>query len=136
MRAVDTARCAPRGAIAAVLLTAGLVAGPGASAHGPATPGPAAAAAAARSSPTAAKVTIKNMAFAPRTITVRVGGTVTWTNRDAVRHTATSTKAGGPKSPLLKVGQRYRWKAAKAGTFAYHCTVHPSMTGRVVVKRH
>ncbi|MEW5995618.1 MAG: cupredoxin family copper-binding protein [Candidatus Zixiibacteriota bacterium] len=80
-------------------------------------------------------VNIQNYAFSPSSITVSVGTTVTWTNMDAVIHTATST--GGPTSfdsGNLLQGQSWSYTFSQAGTYTYKCTPHPYMTGTVVVQ--
>ncbi len=80
----------------------------------------------------AATVTIANMAFTPSTVTVKVGETVTWTNHDGFSHTVTGD-AGGPNSGTIAAGQSYSFTFATTGTFAYHCAIHPSMVGTVIV---
>lgn len=77
-------------------------------------------------------VEIADFAFAPATLTITVGDTVTWTNQDAVAHTATST-AGVFDSGDLEQGESYSATFTAPGTYDYLCTPHPSMTGRVVV---
>jgi len=77
-------------------------------------------------------VEIANFAFAPATLTITVGDTVTWTNQDAVAHTATST-TGVFDSGDLEQGESYSVTFTAPGTYDYLCTPHPSMTGRVVV---
>lgn len=78
-------------------------------------------------------VTIKDFAFSPVAITVKVGTKVTWTNQDAVGHTVTVDSGSGPDSPLLDQGQSYSYTFSKAGTYTYHCTPHPYMKGTVIV---
>ncbi|CAN5549075.1 hypothetical protein BH23CHL10_BH23CHL10_00970 [soil metagenome] len=77
-------------------------------------------------------VEIADFAFAPATLTITVGDTVTWTNQDAVAHTATST-TGVFDSGDLEQGESYAVTFTAPGTYDYLCTPHPSMTGRVVV---
>lgn len=76
---------------------------------------------------------IQNSAFAPATITVRVGDTVTWTNRDAFSHTSTSD-TGAWDSHVITAGSSFSFMFASAGTFAYHCNIHPFMHGTIVVQ--
>lgn len=76
-------------------------------------------------------VTIAGFAFSPKTVTVNVGDTVTWTNDDTVTHTATS--AGNFDTGSIGGGAAKGVTFQKAGTFAYVCSVHSSMTGTVVV---
>jgi amicyanin len=79
-------------------------------------------------------VDIKGMAFSPANITVKVGDTVTWTNNDAVAHDVTETDGqNGPKSTLLQPGKSYVFTFDKAGTYNYNCSIHPGMTGSVIV---
>lgn len=80
----------------------------------------------------AATVTIANMAFTPPSVTVKVGETVTWTNHDGFGHTVTGD-AGGPNSGTIAAGQSYSYTFTTAGTFSYHCSIHPSMIGSVTV---
>jgi plastocyanin len=72
------------------------------------------------------------MAFSPSTLTVRAGTTVTVTNRDAVAHTFTSD-TNGWDSGLIQPGHSYRHTFTQAGRYRYHCSVHPSMAGTVIV---
>jgi amicyanin len=79
-------------------------------------------------------VTINNFAYGPATITVKVGNTVTWTNGDQAPHTVTSQNPGGPlRSATMNKGQTYKYTFTKTGRYAYLCTLHPFMTGTVVV---
>ncbi|GAA1663967.1 cupredoxin family copper-binding protein [Fodinicola feengrottensis] len=81
-------------------------------------------------------VSIKNFAFEPVTITVHVGAVVTWTNADQDSHTVTSVPpASQLQSPALNTSGVYRHTFTAAGTYAYLCTIHPFMTGTVVVTR-
>jgi amicyanin len=77
-------------------------------------------------------VTIKDFDFAPATVTIGVGDSVTWVNQGPTVHTAT---AGGGEfdSGNLNDGQSFSHKFTKAGTFNYICTPHPFMQGKVVV---
>ncbi|MEV6768481.1 cupredoxin family copper-binding protein [Nocardia sp. NPDC051030] len=88
------------------------------------------AAAAAPTGPNA--IDINNFAFSPATLTVKVGTTVTWTNRDEEPHTVAADN-DGPRSSGLGTGATYTFTFSKAGTFAYVCTIHPFMHGTVVV---
>jgi plastocyanin len=77
-------------------------------------------------------VTILNFAFGPQVVTVKPGTTVHWTNRDSEAHTVTSD-TGAFNSPVLQPGAGFSFMFAKPGTYSYHCTIHPFMTGKVVV---
>lgn len=78
-------------------------------------------------------IDIDNFKFGVVAIDVAVGTTVTWTNRDDVPHTvASSTKLF--KSPPLDTGEAFSYTFKEAGTFEYYCSMHPRMTGKIVVK--
>lgn len=78
-------------------------------------------------------VTIANFAFAPKSITVAPGQRVTWTNKDGATHTVTEDK-GAWDSKNLPSGATFQHTFDQAGTFTYHCAIHSSMVGTVVVK--
>jgi amicyanin len=80
-------------------------------------------------------VTIKDYAFNPGTISVKVGTKVTWTNEDAVAHTVTADdpSSDAPSSGDIGKGDSYSFTFNKAGTYAYHCTPHPYMKATVIV---
>ncbi|WP_234335751.1 cupredoxin domain-containing protein [Streptomyces sp. NRRL S-1022] len=81
-------------------------------------------------------VAIENFAFSPATLKIKVGTTVTWTNRDTDAHTVTSTGSGGPlRSAALAPHATYRHTFTEPGTYAYLCTIHPFMTATVEVTR-
>lgn len=82
--------------------------------------------------PGANEVFIQGMAFSPSTITVTAGTTVTWTNKDAVTHNVTSSPALF-SSGSMGNGATYSFIFANKGTYNYSCTIHPTMTGTVVV---
>jgi len=86
-----------------------------------------------KASATAAVVNIDNFSFGPQTITVPVGATVTWTNRDDIPHTAVSTE-GAFKSKVMDTDEKYSYTFTKAGNYPYYCTIHPKMTGQIVVQ--
>jgi amicyanin len=77
-------------------------------------------------------VAIAEFAFAPETLTITAGDTVTWTNEDAVIHTATGVN-GAFDSGDLDQGESYSLTFTTPGTYDYLCTPHPMMTGRIVV---
>jgi plastocyanin len=83
--------------------------------------------------PAEASVSIENFTFKQPVVTVKVGTTVTWTNADDIPHTVVS-KTGLFKSKVLDTGDRFSFTFAKAGQFGYFCSLHPHMTGTVVVK--
>jgi plastocyanin len=80
-----------------------------------------------------ADVKIDNFSFGPVAFTVGVGTTVTWTNRDDIPHTVVSTD-GVFKSKVLDTDEKFSYTFAKPGTFPYFCSIHPKMTGKVVVQ--
>ena len=78
-------------------------------------------------------VDISNFTFSPGTVTIQVGDTVTWTNNDAMPHTATSTDEStfdGEMQP----GESFSFTFEEEGTFDYFCEVHPDMQAMVVVE--
>ncbi len=81
---------------------------------------------------TANTVNIQNMAFSPSTLNVKVGTTVTWVNKDSTAHDVVSD-TGLFNSGNLNNGQSYSYTFNQAGSFPYHCGIHPSMTGTIVV---
>ena len=78
-------------------------------------------------------ITIQNFAFSPATTTVKVGTKVTWTNQDSTTHHVVSD-TGAFDSGNLNNGQSYSFTFTKAGSYPYHCSIHPSMTGTIIVK--
>jgi amicyanin len=79
------------------------------------------------------QVTVDNFSFAPATTTVAVGATVTWTNHDDIPHNVVSPDEKF-KSPVLDTDQTFSHTFATAGTYTYYCSIHPRMTGQVVVR--
>jgi plastocyanin len=79
-------------------------------------------------------VSISNFAFAPATLTVPVGTTVTWTNHDEEPHTVVASD-GSFHSPGLGTNAAFSNTFATAGTFDYICSIHPFMHGTVVVTK-
>ena len=77
--------------------------------------------------------TLGDRAYSPDEITVAVGSTVTWTNTDTVAHTSTSNGSGW-NSGTIAPGQQFSTTLQTAGTFAYHCAIHPGMVGTVTVR--
>jgi plastocyanin len=80
-----------------------------------------------------AEVKIDNFSFGPETLTVSVGTTVIWTNRDDIPHTVVSTE-GVFKSKVRDTDETFSYTFSKAGTYPYYCSVHPKMTGKIVVQ--
>ncbi len=89
---------------------------------------------AAATNPTAGpRVEIKNHRFSLPTVTVPVGGTVTWVNHDDDVHTVVSSTALF-RSSGLDTDDSYSYRFSKPGTYEYFCTLHPLMVGKVIVK--
>jgi plastocyanin len=88
---------------------------------------------AADSATPAAEVNIDNFSFSPATIKVKAGTTVTWTNRDDIPHTVVANDKSF-KSKVLDTGEKFSFAATKPGTYPYFCSVHPKMTGTLVVE--
>ncbi|ORB85693.1 amidase [Mycobacterium kansasii] len=80
------------------------------------------------------QVGIDDFAFAPATLTIRVGGTVTWTNHDEEPHTVAASD-GSFHSPGMGTGASFSHTFTMPGTFGYLCSIHPMMHGTVVVTR-
>ena len=78
-------------------------------------------------------VTIENFAFSPASLTVKVGDTVTFVNKDTTGHSATADD-GSFDTGVFSSGGSEKVTLTKAGTFTYHCTAHPSMKGTIVVE--
>jgi len=81
----------------------------------------------------AVAIDIDNFTFGVVSLDVVSGTTVTWTNRDDVPHTVVSLKKVF-KSPALDTGEHFSFTFKDAGTFEYYCSIHPRMTGKIVVK--
>ena len=80
-------------------------------------------------------VAIDNFAFGPAAITVAAGTKVTWTNRDDEPHTVVSADEPRPfKSGALDTGDSFSFTFDKPGTYRYFCSIHPHMTGTIVVR--
>ena len=81
------------------------------------------------------EVKIDNFSFGPVALTVPVGTTVTWTNRDDIPHTVVSTDDLKTfKSKVLDTDEKFSFTFSKAGTYPYFCSIHPKMTGKVIVQ--
>lgn len=80
-----------------------------------------------------ASIEIKNFAFSPKTLTVKKGTRITFTNQDSVGHTATSDD-GNFGTEILAKGESESVTFDKAGTYTYHCTPHPYMKATIIVE--
>ena len=81
------------------------------------------------------RIEIKDFAFNPQTITVKSGEKVTWINRDEEPHTIVSVGKQFKKSTALDTDQEFTITAGAPGTYEYFCSVHPKMTGTIVVEK-
>jgi plastocyanin len=79
------------------------------------------------------EVKIDNFSFGPATLTVAPGTTVTWINRDDIPHKVVSTDDVF-KSKVLDTDEKFSYTFTKAGNYPYFCSIHPKMTGAIVVK--
>ena len=79
------------------------------------------------------EIKVDNFTFSPETLTIPANSTVTWTNKDDVPHVIASTD-GAFRSKGLDTDDRYSFKFTKPGTYSYYCSIHPKMTGKVVVQ--
>jgi plastocyanin len=79
------------------------------------------------------EVKIDNFTFGPAELTVTVGTTITWTNHDDIPHTVVSTDKVF-KSKVLDTDDKFSSTFSTPGTFPYFCSIHPKMTGKVVVQ--
>jgi plastocyanin len=77
--------------------------------------------------------TMTTTAYAPNPIAVSVGGTVTWTNHDSTTHTSVAN-GGAWNSGSIAPGGTFSMTFSSAGTFPYHCSIHPGMVGTVTVQ--
>lgn len=80
-------------------------------------------------------IDIKDFAYAPPSLTVKAGTTITVTNEDSAPHTATAKTGKAFDSDTLKQGQTARFKVTKPGTYAYYCVFHPYMKGQITVTK-
>jgi len=83
--------------------------------------------------PPTADVKIDTFSFTPATITVKVGTQITWTNADDIPHTVVGDGLVF-KSKVLDTDEKFTWTVSKPGTFQYFCSIHPKMTGKLVVE--
>lgn len=85
---------------------------------------------------TSGAITINNFAFSPSELNVKAGTKVTWNNnQESIPHQIVSDPSGEMfKSDPLQTGQSYSFTFDKAGNYSYHCGIHPTMTGKIVVQ--
>jgi plastocyanin len=88
---------------------------------------------AAPAAPEGTEVKIDNFTFAPQSVTIKAGTTITWINEDDIPHTVAAT-AKAFKSKVLDTDDKFSFTFTTAGTFEYFCSLHPHMTGTIVVE--
>jgi plastocyanin len=88
----------------------------------------------ARAQDPASAVSIDNFTFTPQTLTVKLGTTVTWTNKDDIPHGVASANNAFSKSKALDTDDSYSFTFTTPGTYQYFCYIHPHMTGTIVVE--
>jgi plastocyanin len=81
------------------------------------------------------QIEIKDFHFNPQTVTVKSGEKITWINRDEEPHTVVSVEKQFKKSPPLDTDQEFTITAGAPGTYTYFCSVHPKMTGTIIVEK-
>jgi plastocyanin len=135
-----TAGCGGSSAGATTSGSTAVTAGPGTTSGGTATTGGAGTTAAPGGTVTSAatagqtvQVVMKNRTYDPQQVTVKVGDTVTWVNQDSPNHDVVADN-GEFKSELFANSGSFSFTFTKAGTYPYHCSIHPGMVGTVVVQ--
>jgi len=83
--------------------------------------------------PPSVDVKIDNFTFTPPTLTVKTGTQITWTNGDDIPHNVVSDDQSF-KSKVLDTDEKFTFTASKPGPYSYFCSIHPKMTGKVVVE--
>ncbi len=89
--------------------------------------------ASAQQSPATREVTIDNFSFGPMELTIPAGTQVTWVNKDDVPHVVMSVEHKF-KSKALDTDEKFSFTFQETGTYEYFCSVHPKMTGKIIVK--
>lgn len=79
-------------------------------------------------------IEIKDFSFSHEELKIKQGDSVTWTNKDSVKHTVTSDSGLILSSPLLSKDQKYSKIFSQKGTFTYHCELHPYMKASIIVE--
>ena|SRR5436190_2244013 len=80
-------------------------------------------------------IEIKDFHFEPQTLTVKSGEEITWVNKDEEPHTIVSVEKQFKKSTALDTGDQFTVTAGDPGTYTYFCSVHPKMTGTIIVTK-
>jgi plastocyanin len=79
-------------------------------------------------------VKISGFAFSPSQLTIGKGQTVVWTNYDSTAHTISFDSSAVPSSDTINKGETYAYSFTETGTYSYHCSIHPSMKGEIIVE--
>ena len=79
-------------------------------------------------------VEISGFAFNPSTLTIPKGTSIIWTNKDSAKHTIVSDTGNEINSDSISQGETYVHTFSSPGTYSYHCGIHPSMKGKVIVE--
>jgi plastocyanin len=82
----------------------------------------------------ASEIKIDNFTFAPGSLTVAPGTTVQWLNRDDIPHTVVSEDKTTFKSKALDTDDKFSHTFTKPGSYSYFCSIHPKMTGKIIVQ--
>ena len=80
------------------------------------------------------QVIISDFAFSPETLTIKVGDTVEFVNKDEIPHTGTREGKDAFDTEALNQGQSKKVTFSKPGEYTYNCSIHPSMSGKIIVK--
>jgi plastocyanin len=88
----------------------------------------------ARAADSSNAVSIDNFTFTPKTLTVKAGTTVSWTNHDDIPHGIASSENAFKKSAALDTDDSYSFTFTAPGTYQYFCYIHPHMVGTIVVE--
>jgi plastocyanin len=90
----------------------------------------------AKSGSSAVTVDMKDIKYVPQDVSVKRGGTITWTNSDQVPHTVTKEGGAGPEfdSGNIDANKTYRRTFSAAGRIDYVCTIHPNQKGTITVE--
>ena len=128
-----TATTAPTTAPSAAPASTAASEAPSAASEAPSAAGGGGAACAVAQSAGSVAVKIANFAFDPNAVTAKVGDTITWTNSDSTGHTATVDGQDACTTTTLANGASGSITFSQAGTYPYHCKIHPNMTGTITV---
>ncbi len=79
------------------------------------------------------KISMKNIAFDPKAVTVKVGQTITWVDDEPIEHNVVATDGADFKSEVFGQDGTYEFTPKKAGEISYECTLHPGMEGKITV---